>query len=94
MTHTKNKTIKEAYNRYLKSDICFLWECYGHCSRAKENAFEYCRGLVGKYNGGRGAIIGYNTNTFSYGFIGYIDNREAFFYITKDYDRYIFIDEI
>jgi glutathione peroxidase-family protein len=71
-----------------------LYDCYGSFSYAKAQAFEYCKELKSKYNGRGLKIIGYNSNRFSAGFIGEIENREAFFYITADYDRYIFLDEI
>lgn len=47
-----------------------------------------------EYNGKALKIIGYNTMTFSVGFLGTVDGRAAFIYITKTYDRYIYIDEM
>lgn len=94
MTHANVKTLRDAHARYIKSNLYTLADCYTSNSRAKENAFAYCRELVEKYNGRQGRIIGYNSQTFSYGFIGYIGNKQAFFYITKDYDRFILVDEL
>ena len=94
MTHTTTKNIKNAHNQYYKSNLYTLYDCYTNHSHNKKQAFDYCRALMNKYNGRQGRIIGYNCMVFSYGFIGTINNRPAFFYITKDYDRYIYIDEL
>lgn len=98
MTHAKNKTMRTAYNRFLQSKLYDLHQCYARPSDAKYRAFNYCLELVNKYNDGFAvrdyAVIGYNIMTFSFGFIGEIDGKQAFFYITRDYDRYILIDEI
>jgi hypothetical protein len=95
MTHTNRKAIKDAYTQYCKSQYCTLDDCYGQYSYAKQRAYNYCLDLVQKYNGIEYGIINFNTFGFSFGFIGTLDgNRQAFFYITKEYDRYIFIDEL
>lgn len=94
MTHCTTKTIKDAYRRFNDSATMYLYQCYDMPSMAKTNAFNYCMDLFNKYNGTKFRIIGYNTMQFSFGFIGSIGNDKAFFYITKDYDRYILLDEI
>lgn len=96
MTHTKAKNIKRAYNDFSNSHLYTLYDCYGTFSIYKQRAFNYCRELYEKYNGFSGKIIGFNSQTFSYGFTGTHpdDGRAIFVYITKDYDRYIYIDEI
>ena len=94
MTHTTTKQIKNAYHNHEKSYYAELWHCYDRFSYNKEKAMEYCKKLMLKYNGQLGRIIGYNSQTFSYGFIGEINGKPAFFYITKDYDRYIYLDEV
>ena len=94
MTHTTTKTIKNAYQSYEKSTLYSLNDCYATASYYKQKAYNYCKDLCKKYGGHGFKIIGYNTTAFSVGFIGYINENEAFFYITKDYDRYIYIDEL
>jgi hypothetical protein len=94
MTHTTTKNIKNAYNQYKRSHTTELWQCYDRFSYNKERAMEYCKKLVAKYNGYTGKIIGHNCMVFSFGFVGEYDNRPAFFYITRDYDRYIYLDEL
>lgn len=89
MTKCTSKQIKNAYKQFLKSCNYSLYDCYGNFSRAKENAFKYCLNLVNKYNGIHYKIIGFNSMQFSFGFVGEIDGQKAFFYITKDYDRFI-----
>lgn len=94
MKHTTNAQIKGAFTAYQRATARFLHEVYNTWSNAKENAYAYCMGLMLKYHGNTPRIIGANTCTFSLGFIGEIDGRKAFFYITRDYDRYILIDEM
>lgn len=95
MTHCTTKTIKDAYARFLNSDLYTLRHCYNRPSENKQRAFDYCVDLWRKYDGQQARIIGYNTTQFSFGFIGSFDgNRPAFFYVTRDYDRYIYLDEI
>lgn len=94
MTHTTQKAIKTAYNEYLKSDRYFLTDCYDRMSEAKRNAWRYCEKLFIDYGSGIIKILGFNTFQFSVGFVGWMGDRKAFFYITRDYDRYIYLDEI
>lgn len=94
MKHTTTKTIKNAHNSYIKSNLYTLNDCYTNASYYKQIAYNRCRDLVKEYNGRQSRIIGYNSQTFSFGFIGTINEKPAFFYITKDYDRYIYIDEL
>ena len=94
MTHTRTQQLKRAFYAHAISDKTSLFQCYDDPSNAKHIAFDYCLRLEEKYNGYYGKIISYNTFGFSFGFIGEINNRPAFFYITKDYDRYIYLDEI
>ena len=94
MTHTTDRCIKSAYKQYCRSCLYSLNDCYTNYSNRKEIAMDYCRRLKTEYHGIAGKIIGYNCMQFSYGFIGEIDGKTAFFYITKDYDRHIFEDEL
>lgn len=94
MKHTKNAQIKGAFTAYQRATARYLHEVYRSWSNAKESAYDYCTDLMLKYQGHSPRIIGANTCTFSFGFIGVIDGKEAFFYITRDYDRYIFLDEM
>ena len=94
MTHTKSKVIKGAYMQWKYAYAASLGEVYSSYSQAKQNAMDYCRNLMYKHNGCALRIIGHNCMTFSVGFLGDVDGRDAFFYITRDYDRYIFLDEL
>jgi hypothetical protein len=94
MTHTTNKQIKQAQRVHENATACNLWQVYGNYSHAKQRAFEYCLELMNKYRGSMGRILTYNTFCFSFGFIGEINGKSAFFYITRDNDRYIYFDEL
>lgn len=94
MTHNKTKTMRNAYQQFKRSSLYNLYQCYYNFSRAKEKAFEYCVGLCDIYNGTMIRITGYNQHIFSVGFIGEINGKQAFFYITPHHDRYIYIEEL
>ena len=84
--------MEKAYLYYKHSKLNNLGECYKNCSIYKERAFMYCMDLCTKYSGQDLRIVGYNCMTFSAGFIGYVNGKKAFVYITKSYDRYMYID--
>ena len=94
MTHTRTQQIKNAFQDYSHSHNYNLFDCYERPSRNKEEAMEYCKRLMHEYSGKALKIIGYNTMTFSVGFLGTVNGRAAFIYITKTYDRYIYMDEM
>lgn len=92
MVQCKRKFMYEKMREYKQSKLYNLYSCYNKVSDSKEIAYEYCLRLMDKYNGTDLRIIGYNTFVFSAGFIGEYEGRKAFFYITADYDRYMYID--
>ena len=94
MTHCKTKAIKNAYENWERSRNYDLYDCYANPSANKIAAMRYCCNIFIDHDGADMKIIGYNTMTFSVGFMGIVDGRNAFIYITKDYDRYIFMDEL
>ena len=96
MTHTTSKAIKAAFERYQTSDLYTLRDCYARPSENKERAMDYCIEQYHKWHGRQPRIIGYNSMVFSFGFIGkHPENGlDIFVYITRDYDRYIYLDEM
>lgn len=92
MMQCKRKFMYEKMREYKQSKLYNLYSCYNTVSDSKESAYDYCLRLMDKYNGTDLRIIGYNTFTFSVGFIGEYEGRKAFFYITADYDRFMYID--
>lgn len=94
MATIKNMTKRErnAYTEYKRSTASTLWEVYGTWSRAKEQAFDYCRRLCYEHGGHDLRIITANTFTFTAGFeFTAEDGRAAFMYITKSYDTPVYI---
>ena len=91
MEKTNSKLIKEAYRRYLNSTITTIYEAYTKPSTAKLQAYAYCKKLQEKYNGNYFKIIGYNTFEFSCGFMGEVDGKSVFVYITKSHDKYMIL---
>lgn len=94
MKHTNSKIIVDAYYRYLKSNDNRLWDVYKSCSQAKVNAYAYCNSKKRELNGRDLKIVSHNSQLFTVGFIGELDNRQAFIYITKDNERFIYLDEL
>ena len=94
MKHSKTETLRRAYRAYKNSPYRCLPDCYRNCSAQKERAYENCIRKEIEYSGFNGRIIGFNSQIFSFGFIGEINEKEAFFYITPTYERYIYISEI
>ena len=92
MEHCTKSLMNEALSRYIRSNKRTLSDCYGTYSNEKFDALEYCYDLMNIYDGYDLRIIGYNSQTFSVGFIGTISGQKAFFYITKDHDRFILIN--
>lgn len=89
----KNKMMRSIYRRWDRMEYRNLYDCYGRPSPNKVKAYKDCIDLQTKYSGSGLKIIGYNCNTFSVGFVGKYFGRDAFFYITKDYDRVMYLDE-
>lgn len=93
MKFEKTQTIRSAYYRYIRSPYSSnLYECYANPSAAKRDAMDYCLRLCRDLNGTDLRIIGYNCMVFSVGFVFTDENgRKCFAYITRDYDRYMYI---
>ena len=87
-------TVARAFDRFLDSTDRTLHDVYATYSIAKEKAYAYCVQLMNKYNGYDLRIISHNTNKFTVGFIGYVNDELCFFYITADYDRYMSFADI
>lgn len=94
MTHTNSTAIRNAYSAYLRSDMTDIYHAYAKPSTAKFNAWLYCHNLMMEADGRCLRVIGYNTCTFSAGFIGTVDGKMAFVWITKTYERYAYLDEL
>ena len=94
MKQVNTMVVARAYLNYLHSRNTTLNECYARHSYAKDDAFDYCIGLMHMYNGYGLKIIGYNQMTFSVGFIGEYNGEESFYYITANYDRAMTLSDI
>ena len=93
MKQTKTKAMKENYNYYLRNENGnSLYYVYNTYSCEKGRAFKYCQELMAKYNGYNGKVLHGNTFTFTFGFVGEIEGKKAYFHITRDNDKYILLD--
>ena len=100
MLQCKTQNIKNQFEYYAKSQNHTLRDVYGSYSYQKEKAMNYCQELMKKYNGYGLKIISFNTFQFSVGFIAYLPDektrevKQAFCYITRNYDRFIFTEDL
>lgn len=86
----RSKRMIDAYQRWKVSDKWGLGDCYKDCSREKHEAWLGCLDLMCEFNGQCGRVVGYNSSSFSYGFV-FIHEKtgeECFMWITKDSARY------
>ena len=93
MEENNTKVMRDAYQKYLSSRCDGLYAAYKNPSNAKRRAWKYVQDLCYDYNGYGLRVVGHNSMVFSGGFIGYINDKKAFFYITPGYNRYMYIDD-
>jgi len=82
--------IKSNFNN--SSDVD-LRDAYGSYSRAKENAYAYCREREREFSSYNGVIASHNSMQFTYAFTGWCDGKLYLIYITKDHDYALEIEE-
>jgi len=70
-----------------------LDDAYGTYSRAKENAYEYCRQRERECNSYNGRITGHNSSVFSYAFTCKVGDKMYLIYITHCNDYAIDITD-
>lgn len=89
---TKNNLY--AIRRYNESTAHSLNDVYGKCSNAKRDAWNYCKGLMDKFNGKELKVLSFNTFCFTAGF-RFIDEDgiNCLMYITPTKDEIIKIGE-
>ena len=82
-----------AYRNPRREDDIF--KAYAKPSRAKIEAWEYCKALCKDKNGDSLIISGHSPMKFSavFKFKEEGTGRDCFAYITKDYDRYAYAQE-
>ena len=91
MKKSNTVLMRSAYRRYGLSDIDDIYKAYGRPSSSKVHAWDRCKKMCEKYDGYGLRIIGKNCNYFSVGFIGTVDGKKAFVFITADNDRYMYL---
>ena len=84
---------QSAYRAFLRSDKATLDDAYGRYSKAKANAYAYCRAREDEFGSYDGVITGANTCQFSYAFTGICEGKKYFVYITKSYDYVIALED-
>lgn len=96
MTHRNTVQMTKAYKCYLASNAHTLADCYKSYSVDKLNAFNNSKRKMLVVDGLDFRIIGANNFSFSCGFVFFHpqNHRKCFCYITPNYTRFIYLDEI
>ncbi len=88
----RERNAKGRIEQWRASKATKLSDVYGRYSKAKENAFEYCKHICYEHYDGRNLkIIGHNSNIFTAGF-EFIDPDTGvvrFMYITPSYNTVV-----
>lgn len=75
----RSKRMFEAFMRYQGSGWRSIYQAYKQPSNEKVWAYQKCKATMLEYNGTDLKIIAGNTFSFSAGFIGTFEGKEAFF---------------
>lgn len=82
-----SKAKANAYYKQLFSTANVeLSDCYKNYSRAKENAYNYCRDMYTALDGYHFRITGYNCNTFTCAYLFDTDENQYIVIHTRDYN--------
>ena len=89
-TKVMTKRELDIFTNYATSNNRTLHDVYGTFSQAKEKAYDYCLGLMRKYDGSNFKIISFNTFMFTAGFT-FTDEQgnDCMMYITPSQDKVI-----
>lgn len=82
----------KAYRMYKASNNYSLYDVYGRFSKAKSEAWKYCKELCEYKNGNNLKIITANNFQFTAGFEYEETGKLMFMYITKLYDTECEVD--
>ena len=74
------------YEDYRKSTDYSLRDVYGSYSRAKEEAWDYCKELMYKFAGYGLKVISHSRYLFTAGFMFEEDGKQMFMYISPSRD--------
>lgn len=85
----KNKKIKNAYERYLKSNIDNILDCYDNPSTFKSMVEDNIREFMDKIGGRNYRIISYNSFVFTAGFTCISNGVNIFVYVTPYKTEYM-----
>ena len=89
----KKEKLNEYYKKYLNCYKFTLFDCYINPSYTKISIFENIKMyLSNNFNCHNFKILSYNSSMFTVGCLGVYNGKNAFFYITKDYDRVMYLD--
>lgn len=81
------------WENFCNSSDVELSDVYGSYSRAKENAYEYCRAREREFGSYNGVITTYCIMFFTYAFTGVCEGKEWLIYITPSHDYAIELED-
>jgi hypothetical protein len=86
LTSTDRRRALSHYDAYKRSTATSLRDVYGTYSRAKDEAWDYCKELMYKFNGYGLRVISSSRYMFTAGFMFEEDGKEMFMYISPSRD--------
>lgn len=89
----KKEKLVKYFKEYLLCENFNLFYCYHKPSYKKIEIFDNIKfNLKNKFKCYNFKILSHNNNIFTVGCLGTYNGKDAFFYITKDYDRVMYLD--
>lgn len=86
LTSANRRQALNHYDAYKRSSAYSLRDVYGTYSRAKDDAWEYCKELMYKFNGYGLKVISFSRYMFTAGFMFEEDGKTMFMYISPSRD--------
>ena len=94
MAHNNTRSMREAYKRFREGGVKELAECYKKPSYYKATAYFDCVETAKRYSSVYYGIATYNSQKFTFCFIGKRFGKLIFARITKDKAEYIYLEEV
>ena len=94
MAHSNTKYMREAYNKFRERGTKELADCYKKPSYYKATAYFDCVETAKRYSSVYYGITAFNSQKFTFCFVGKRFGKFIFARITKDKAEYIYLDEV
>ena len=92
MRECNDMFMSQKYVQLNQQEFIDFKSAYKTASVYKEEAFRDCLRIARAYNAYYWSILGHNTFTFSFGFLGYKNGKQIFGYITPFHRRFMYTE--